>query len=57
MISLGVYFHRNIPVVGAVGEAVNIGGKFYPTDLVLWFMWLLTITLAGAFLVVATRPR
>jgi len=46
-----------IPTIGATGEGVNLGGNLYPTDLVLWIMWLVNITVAGIFLIYATRPR
>jgi hypothetical protein len=55
LIMLGLYFQRSMPTVGAVGEAVSIGGRFYPTALVLWLMWLLTIPTSGAFLVRGLR--
>jgi len=57
LILLGFYFQRNIPTIGATGEGVNLGGNLYPTDLVLWIMWLVNITVAGFFLIYATKPR
>ena len=52
----GYEFQKDIPTVGATGEAVNIGGNFYPTNLVLWFFWLITITVAGIYLLYSLRP-
>ena len=42
IIFVGYKFHEDIPKVGATGEAVNIGGNFYPTSLVLWTFWVIT---------------
>lgn len=52
----GYKFQKDIPTVGATGEAVNIGGNFYPTSLVLWIFWLITIGIAGIYLLYALRP-
>ena len=52
----GYKFQEDIPTVGATGEAVNIGGKFYPTSLVLWLFWLITISIAGIYILYALRP-
>ena len=52
----GYKFQKDIPTVGATGEAVNIGGNFYPTSLVLWIFWLITISIAGIYLLYALRP-
>ncbi len=54
---ISFYFQSNVPTVGATGEAVSLGGNFYPTALVFWPMWLVTIFLAGIFLVYAVRPE
>lgn len=53
---IGYKFQMDIPKVGATGEAVNIGGNFYPTSLVLWFFWIITIGIAGIFFLYAVRP-
>lgn len=52
----GYTFQKDIPTVGATGEAVNIGGNFYPTSLVLWFLWIITISIAGIYFLHALRP-
>lgn len=57
LILISFYFQSNIPTVGATGEAISIGGKFYPTALVLWSMWLITVAVAGIFLIYAVRPK
>lgn len=49
-------FQKEIPTVGATGEAVNIGGGFYPTAIVLWIFWIITIGIAGLFILYALRP-
>ncbi len=56
LIVVGIYFSTNIPTVGASGEALSIGGAFYPTDLVLWLMWFATIVVAGVFAARGLRP-
>ncbi len=56
MLLAGYKFQKDIPTVGATGEAVNIGGNFYPTSLVLWFFWVITISLAGIYILYALRP-
>lgn len=57
IILIGFYFESGIPTVGATGEAISIGGKFYPTALVLWPMWLITVTVGGLFLIYCARPK
>lgn len=52
----GYNFQREIPVVGATGEAVNIGGNFYPTSIVIWLLWILTLGIAGIYLLYSIRP-
>ncbi len=52
----GYQFQKGLPTVGATGEAVNIGGNFYPTSLVLWFFWIITIGIAGIYFLYALRP-
>jgi hypothetical protein len=52
----GYKFQKGVPTVGATGEAVNIGGNFYPTSLVLWFFWIITIGIAGIYFLYALRP-
>jgi len=56
IIVAGYHFHDGIPKVGATGEAVNIGGKFYPTSLVLWIFWIITLGVAGLYFLYALRP-
>lgn len=56
IIIVGYHFHDGIPKVGATGEAVNIGGKFYPTSLVLWIFWIVTLGVAGLYFLYALRP-
>lgn len=52
---LGYRFQSDIPTIGATGEAVNIGGNLYPTSLVLWFFWLVTISISGLYLLFALK--
>lgn len=52
----GYQFQKGVPTVGATGEAVNIGGTFYPTSLVLWFFWIITIGIAGIYFLYSVRP-
>lgn len=52
----GYKFQKDIPVVGATGEAVNIGGNFYPTSIVLWLLWIITIGIAGIYVLYSLRP-
>lgn len=52
----GYKFQKDIPLVGATGEAVNIGGNFYPTGIVLWSLWIVTISIAGIFVLYSLRP-
>lgn len=52
----GYQFQKDVPTVGATGEAVNIGGTFYPTSLVLWFFWIITIGIAGIYFLYSVRP-
>jgi uncharacterized membrane protein len=56
IVAVGVYFSRDLPTVGATGEAMSIGGNFYPTGLVMWFFWTLTLSLSGVFILYALRP-
>lgn len=56
IIFAGYKFHEDIPMVGATGEAVNIGGNFYPTSLVLWTFWVITLGIAGIYILYALRP-
>lgn len=56
IILTGYIFQKDIPTVGATGEAVNIGGDFYPTSLVLWLFWIITIGVAGIYILYALRP-
>lgn len=49
-------FQKEIPTVGATGEAVNIGGDFYPTAIVLWIFWIISISISGFFILYALRP-
>ncbi|GBD39539.1 hypothetical protein HRbin37_01821 [bacterium HR37] len=57
VVLVGIYLQGNIPTVGASGEAVSIAGKFYPTALVLWVLWLVTITISALFVIYGTRPK